>query len=313
MTKREGWNPLLRSYPQSEKINAVSLGAETLFTRLLAQCDDHANYYADPCLILAYLYGHRMKANLPDSHRVSVTDVERFRNELVTVALVKPYQADGHWYLHVVNCKKTLRSDIKEDSRFPLEPQVENWERLTACDTDSLRMRAEFGSSSVDGDGDGAVDSTESREREREGAGPVAQPAPDPQTDDEKLQRILSLSFSSGLPPETAKAAVIDQTAEAIRLGATYQLIAHACKSPKANGSTPWQRIKECGQKVKQLLWDARNDSTGMDPPFRGHTLAELAPWIDTVKPNERYPQEFLDRFLSPMRAWKTQATTWPQ
>ena len=167
MTKREGWNPLLRSYPQSEKINAVSLGAETLFTRLLAQCDDHANYYADPCLILAYLYGHRMKANLPDSHRVSVTDVERFRNELVTVALVKPYQADGHWYLHVVNCKKTLRSDIKEDSRFPLEPQVENWERLTACDTDSLRMRAEFGSSSVDGDGDGAVDSTESRERER--------------------------------------------------------------------------------------------------------------------------------------------------
>jgi hypothetical protein len=45
--RRESYNPLLKSYPDSEKVNAVCVGAETLFTRLLAQSDDLAHYYGE--------------------------------------------------------------------------------------------------------------------------------------------------------------------------------------------------------------------------------------------------------------------------
>ena len=116
--KREPWNPLLKSFPESRKINSMSLGAETMFIRLLALCDDHANYYGDPRLLLAYAYGQRLA-----NGTASVRKCTRWRDELVTANLVEPYEVDGHQYLHVINCKKMLRSDIKEDIRFPVPPE----------------------------------------------------------------------------------------------------------------------------------------------------------------------------------------------
>jgi hypothetical protein len=71
------WHPLLASYPQSERVNACSLGAEVLFVRLIAAADDYGNYYGDPSLILCYLFGHRMAKG-----EVSVADVESWRGEL---------------------------------------------------------------------------------------------------------------------------------------------------------------------------------------------------------------------------------------
>ena len=59
MAKEQSWYPLLKSYPFSEKINAVSLGAEVLFVRLIAQADDYGNYWGDPRMILATLFPHR--------------------------------------------------------------------------------------------------------------------------------------------------------------------------------------------------------------------------------------------------------------
>lgn len=114
MAKKESWNPLLRAYPESRKVNSVSIGAETMFTRLLARCDDQANYYGEPALLLCHLFGRRFAAG-----GVSVTDMERWRDELVTATLLDRYEVDGEVYVHVRNCKKMLRADINADIQFP--------------------------------------------------------------------------------------------------------------------------------------------------------------------------------------------------
>ena len=75
--KREPWNPLLKSYPDSEKINAISIGAETLYTRLIAQCDDHAHYYGDARWVLPKLFTARMIAR-----QVTEADVSNWLGEL---------------------------------------------------------------------------------------------------------------------------------------------------------------------------------------------------------------------------------------
>jgi hypothetical protein len=119
-TRREPWNPLLKSYPFSEKINALSLGAETLFTRLIAQADDYGNYYADPKMLLAMLFAHRWTKG-----EINVTETVRWRNELVTCTfgpLAATYSVNGTEYLHLINSRRRFRSDIVPDERFPREP-----------------------------------------------------------------------------------------------------------------------------------------------------------------------------------------------
>jgi len=119
-TRRAPWNPLLKGYPFSEKVNSISVGAETLFTRLVAQADDYGNYYGNPKQILAYLYGHRFAAG-----EVSATDTGRWRAELVTNTvgpLAALYTVNGSEYIHLINPRRRLRNDVSADERFPREP-----------------------------------------------------------------------------------------------------------------------------------------------------------------------------------------------
>ena len=138
MAKREPWNPLLCSYPESDKVNQISIGAETLFTRLIAKSDDQGNYDGDPMLILCGLYAKRFKAG-----KIRLQDVKRYRSELIEVGLVKLYNVNGSEYLHIVNCKKHLRSDIKADLRFPsfVDTQTDTesgTDSVTVCELSSL-------------------------------------------------------------------------------------------------------------------------------------------------------------------------------
>jgi len=112
--KREPFVPLLCSFPDSEKLNAVSEGAENLYLRLLARCDDQRNFYGSPPGLLAHLYALRW-----ENGDIDVTETARRRDELVTVALVKLYRVRGRQYLHVIDAKKVLRKDIAADIRFP--------------------------------------------------------------------------------------------------------------------------------------------------------------------------------------------------
>ena len=117
---RERWNPLLKSYPDSEKVNAVSIGAETMFTRLIAKADDYGNYWASPRKLLAGLYSHRW-----DHGEVDETLMVRWRNELAT-CMEGPhivfYSVNGTDYLHLINPRRRLRTDTTPEELVPREP-----------------------------------------------------------------------------------------------------------------------------------------------------------------------------------------------
>lgn len=138
LKKREPWTPLLKSFPESRKINSVSLGAECMFIRLVALCDDHANYYGEPRLLLVHLFGNRY-ANGTATER----DCIQWRTELVTAGLVEAYLSGGETYLRVANCKKHLRADINEDIRFPEFAQAFVIAKDTESVPDTVRGRTE--------------------------------------------------------------------------------------------------------------------------------------------------------------------------
>ena len=114
-TKRQPWNPLLCSYPDSDKIDKLSFEAETLYTRLIARSDDNANAPANPTLLMCMVFARRFESGLIDAAKT-----ERLRNELVTVGLIKIYKSNSGEYLHILDCKKHLRADINLDIRYPL-------------------------------------------------------------------------------------------------------------------------------------------------------------------------------------------------
>jgi hypothetical protein len=105
------WVAVLRTLHQSDKINAVSEGAELLYRRLLEVVDDNGNYYAEPGLILGYIFAHRMANN-----QLTTNEMAARVQELATAELVQFY-ADGR-LLHVVDHFTKLRSDVTPDIRF---------------------------------------------------------------------------------------------------------------------------------------------------------------------------------------------------
>lgn len=131
--KQESWNPLLCSYPDSDKVNALSFEAETLFTRLIARSDDNANYDGEPALILCGLYAKRFSDGLMD-----VTKALRLRDELVAAGLIELYKVNGKTYIHIADCKKCTRKDVHRDERFP---QVPATKEVAEHDTHPLRSR----------------------------------------------------------------------------------------------------------------------------------------------------------------------------
>ena len=117
---RERWNPLLKSYPDSEKVNAVSIGAETMFTRLVAKADDYGNYWASPRKLLAGLFSYRW-----DHGEVDETLMVRWRNELATCTegpLIIFYSVNDKDYLHLINPRRRFRKDTEPNSIVPREP-----------------------------------------------------------------------------------------------------------------------------------------------------------------------------------------------
>ncbi len=115
MSKNKSYNPLLKSYPDSEKINRVSEGAEVLYVRLLAASDDDHHYYADAGRVLAKLFTERMLGGTVTEKTVA----ERL-DELDRVDLIRMYEVGDKQYLEIVQCFKRFRSDVKLDKRFPL-------------------------------------------------------------------------------------------------------------------------------------------------------------------------------------------------
>ncbi len=109
------YNPLLKSYPDSDKINAVSEGAEVLFVRLIAQSDDAGRYYGEPKFVLAKLFTSRMA-----SGQLTVKKIEDRIKELEAVGLVERYEVGGVRYIQLVKAFKTVRKERGPKLRFPV-------------------------------------------------------------------------------------------------------------------------------------------------------------------------------------------------
>jgi len=137
-TRNESYNPLLKSYVDSEKVNAVSEGAENLYVRLIAQSDDEGRYSAEPKWVLAKLYTHRMLNGLEAS------EVERRIDELWAVDLIRLYEVEGKKFLQLVNVFRTHRSDVKRKLVYPkplTEPVTHALRTRNGHVTDPLRTR----------------------------------------------------------------------------------------------------------------------------------------------------------------------------
>lgn len=117
------YNPLLKSYPESEKINSVSEGAEVLYVRLIAACDDMGRYWGDAGWILNKLFTARAI-----SGTIRAEELEQRLCELeqtVPEPLIRRYTVGKMRYLEVVNVHKSLRSDVSPQILFP-EPLPES-------------------------------------------------------------------------------------------------------------------------------------------------------------------------------------------
>ncbi len=112
--KREPYSPLLKSYPDSVKINSVSEKAENLFTRLIAQADDADHYYGEAAMVLGKLFTQRMC-----NGEVDLASVQDRIDELANARLIGIYVADGRRYIEILNRRNELRIDRKHDLRFP--------------------------------------------------------------------------------------------------------------------------------------------------------------------------------------------------
>lgn len=112
--RNESYVPLLRDYPESEKINSVSEGAEAMFCRLLAKCDDEGNYHGSVKRLLCKLYALRF-----ENGSVTQGKIQGYREELANASLVTVYSVKNVEYIHVENCKKGFRKDRPRKVFFP--------------------------------------------------------------------------------------------------------------------------------------------------------------------------------------------------
>jgi hypothetical protein len=120
MAKGKAYNPLLKSYPDSKRINSVTEGAEVLYVRLLAVSDDAGRYYGDADWVLSKLFTHRQI-----NKQVTAAEIDRRINELASVGLLFLYDVEGHRYLQLVDAVKSLRTDRPHVFLFP-EPGCHN-------------------------------------------------------------------------------------------------------------------------------------------------------------------------------------------
>lgn len=75
---------------EGRRINAVSMGAESLFLRLHLTADGYGTYNADPELVAIKCY--------PRRREVTVQDVEAWHRELIDAGLVNTYETAGEVY-----------------------------------------------------------------------------------------------------------------------------------------------------------------------------------------------------------------------
>lgn len=94
----------------SEKVNALSFGAEVFYRRLLNKADDFGLYWGNPKLLLGHLFALQVD-------RVKVKHIEVWILECRNQKLVEIYEVDSKPYLKIENFGQRLR---QKRQRFPM-------------------------------------------------------------------------------------------------------------------------------------------------------------------------------------------------
>lgn len=83
---------LKQSICTSPNVNSLSMGAETLFYRLIVQCDDFGQFYANPAILRGLCYPLRLK-------KITEGMVSDWLAELVAANLIWTYDVESVTYL----------------------------------------------------------------------------------------------------------------------------------------------------------------------------------------------------------------------
>lgn len=104
--------------PDVEVFNDGSLtaGAECLYYRLAAKCDDAGRYYAEPVIVAAHLYIRQFTSD-PGFAR----NIGDLLDQLAAVRLIRRYRAGGVAYLDAA-VLRILRADVKARLSHPEPP-----------------------------------------------------------------------------------------------------------------------------------------------------------------------------------------------
>ncbi len=109
------WQSILTSYPDSCKINAVSEGAETLYTRLIAKADNLGRADATPRSLMGLVYARRPQ--------ITERILEARLRELEREGLIVRYGTDADPVLAITNVtRQGFHSSITLKSTFPAPP-----------------------------------------------------------------------------------------------------------------------------------------------------------------------------------------------
>ena len=105
----------------SASLNAVSIGAELLFRKLINAVDDYGRYHADADLLASYLYPRRRDVS-GDQVREWLAELASADGESGPVALYedagKPYLVLVNWERHRGNSKRGSHSRFPNPSTF---------------------------------------------------------------------------------------------------------------------------------------------------------------------------------------------------
>ena len=120
-TRGRAYNPLLKSYPDSVKVNSCSILAELLYVRLIAKADDAGRYWAGPKRLLGKLLTQRWERD-----EVDEAGIIQALDELETAGLISRYEVGADTYLEIVGVYRAIRNDRPPVIDFPAPPGSED-------------------------------------------------------------------------------------------------------------------------------------------------------------------------------------------
>lgn len=122
MPRGHRYHPILRSLPDSERLNSVSEGAALLYCLLICGTDDLGRYWGDGSIVAAKLMTRRLVAG-----EVTGEGVERRLVELAEAGLLRRYERGGSVYLELADIYRPIKSDRKAQPEYPDPPSGNEW------------------------------------------------------------------------------------------------------------------------------------------------------------------------------------------